>query len=1090
MTRTGVALAIFTSSLLAQEPADDPSPFRLDHVSTIPWRNIGPANMGGRVTDLEIPADQPSVWYLATASGGLWKTENAGTTWKPQFQHASTVSLGDVAVAPSNTDIVWVGTGEENARNSTSWGDGVYKSTDGGDTWTHMGLAPTFQIGHIAIHPSNPDVVFVAALGRLWGDNPQRGVYRTLDGGTTWEKVLYLDDKTGCIDVRIDPNEPNVVYAAMYERRRDGFDTNNPVVRFGEKAGLFRSDDGGDTWNKLHRGLPTCQWGRTGLSISGENTSTVFAIIETERSGWATGTDKNAPERSRASTRTMGFSAENADNGAKITRVTDGGAAAKAGLAEDDVITTWGEKTVDSYRTLRSVLRDTKDGEVISVSIQRGEKAVTLDVEVTTSVAAQRGDAYMGVTGEDAEGGARITLVTSDGPSAEAGIEIGDVIVQMGKAKTDSWNELGAVIRQAKGGDKVAVALLRAGERLDLELTYGTRPSATSGARRGFGGGGGRAPFAGRLDGQRPDVHDEQGDQGHETGGIYRSDDRGESWQRINSLTDRPFYFSVIAVDPQSDDNIYSCGINFYASRDGGATFKVAGRGTHPDHHAIWVDPKNSDHLVLGCDGGVNVTWDGCKTWEVINNLPIGQFYHVDVDTSVPYRVYGGLQDNGTWGGPSRTRYSDGITNDDWVQIYSGDGFRAHVDPTDPATVYATSQGGNMGRVDMRTGGQSRVQKPRGKYNWDTPFFLSPHNPRLLFFAGDHAFRSLDRGARSERMTESSLGLTDRGTATAMAESPRQPGMLYVGTDDGAIWRSLDDGFTWKELHANVVGLPGPRYVSSIHPSTFETDRVYVTFDGHRSDDFATHVYVSEDAGDSWTSLIADLPDEPCHVIREDPSNESLLFLGTEFSCYVSLDRGEHWMNVGSGFPTVAVRDLAIQDRDSDLVAATHGRGIWILDIAPLRQLTRRVARAQAHLFRPQTAIAWQTRSRYRMGSRVWRTANPAPGAIAYASFASAPDTEPVITVHDVTGAKIASVEGVARAGLQRFVWDGRRQRSEADEGGGRRRGRGRRGPSVSPGSYSVRLEFGDKTLIEQLIVEAEPASTPSATPTTQGTRN
>ena len=283
-------------------------------------------------------------------------------------------------------------------------------------------------------------------------------------------------------------------------------------------------------------------------------------------------------------------------------------------------------------------------------------------------------------------------------------------------------------------------------------------------------------PFGGRLGGQQANIHDEQGDDGFETGGIYRSDDRGETWRRLNSINDRPFYFSQIAVDPQNDQNLYTCGVTFYASRDGGETFKAANRGTHPDYHAIWINPDNPNHLLLGCDGGVNVTYDQCKTWEVLNHFAIGQFYHADVDNSVPYRIYGGLQDNGTWGGPSRTRYSEGISSPDWVQVYGGDGFTARIDPTDPTVVYATSQGGNLGRVDMLTGGQGRVQRPRGrKFNWDTPFFLSPHNPRLLFFAGDHAFRSLDRGQRSEQLTEEHLGLTERGTATAMAESPRRP---------------------------------------------------------------------------------------------------------------------------------------------------------------------------------------------------------------------------------------------------------------------------------------------------------------------------
>ncbi|MDP6929556.1 MAG: PDZ domain-containing protein, partial [Planctomycetota bacterium] len=346
-----------------QEDGSATSSYQAHQVAGIPWRNIGPANMGGRITDIAVPAKDISTWYIATAGGGLWKTVNRGTTWTAQFQHQPTVSLGDVAVAPSNLDTVWVGTGEENARNSVSFGDGVYKSTDGGSTWKHMGLEKTFQIGHIAIHPKDENTVFVAALGRLWGPNPERGIYRTRDGGNTWQKVLYIDTSTGCIDLRIDPNRPRTVYAAMYERERDMFDSNDPAVRFGEGSGFFRSDDGGDTWKKLTRGLPTCKWGRSAFSLFNKKPGTLFAIIETERSGWGSGTQKARQATGSGGSAYMGISGKDGENGAVLSAVTPGGPSAKAGLKTGDLITKMGDKNIAAYADLIAAIRNASGGD-------------------------------------------------------------------------------------------------------------------------------------------------------------------------------------------------------------------------------------------------------------------------------------------------------------------------------------------------------------------------------------------------------------------------------------------------------------------------------------------------------------------------------------------------------------------------------------------------------------------------------------------------------------------------------------------------------------------------------------------------------
>ena len=963
------------------------------------WRNVGPVNMGGRVTDFEVHGH---TWYIGTGAAGVWKTTNRGTTWKGLFQNEAVSSIGDIAVAPANGDILWVGTGERNARNSVSWGDGVYKSIDGGETWRHMGLNETFQIGHIAIHPENPDVVFVGALGKLWGPNRQRGIFRTKDGGKSWEHVLYLDDDTGCIDVRFHPKNPSVLLACMYERRRGQFDDNDPEVRFGEKAGLFRSTDGGDTWTRVSEGLPTCQWGRAGLDVYGKNPDTWFMIVETERSGWATGTERTAANQRRGAAR-----------------------------------------------------------------------------------------AFVGLQGEDAEGGgASLTNVSDDGPAAQAGLESGDVILRIGEHEVKTYGDISGAIRGAKPGDKAEVAFRRGDDEKIVELTFGERPAAGGfGGGPGGGGGGSSGPNGGRLGGQNANAHESQGEQGFETGGVFRSDDAGLTWHRLNSLTERPFYYSVIRVDPSDDQRIYCCGTTLWASSNGGKSFAgINGNVIHVDFHTMWIDPADGNHLVATCDGGVNISYDRARSWEALATLSIGQPYHVDTDNRQPYNVYAGLQDNGTWGGPSRTRNREGIGFDDWFKIFQGDGFGTAVDQDNPDVIHATSQNGGLGRFDRSTNRASMVMKPRvrGKsltFNWDTPFFLSSHNQKILYFAGNYAYRSFDQGRSTHLISDHSLGLTDTGTASAFAESPRQAGLLYVGTDDGALWCSENHGQTWTPLQGKIWGLPGPRYVSSLHPSSHDTDRVYATFDGHRQNDFGTHVFVSEDRGATWRSLVANLPAECVHVLCEDQVNADLLFLGTEVGCWVSLDRGGAWFRMGKDLPTGPVRDLVIQHRDADLVAATHARGIWIVDIAPLRQLTAKIAEGDAHLFAPENVIAWRMRSRGTQGDKAYYAANPPSGASVYVWFKEAPKEAPEVTIHDVTGTKVGTLRPRARAGLQLLQWNG--------AGGGRGRGgRGGGGGSLAPSTYSARMEWNGTKHAQAFTVTADPADAQTSNPSTPASRN
>jgi len=1012
--------------LLAQAPPPAAAtPFRADLVEHLAWRNLGPANPMGRMTDIDVHPSARQTWLVGTAGGGLWKTTNAGTTWSCVFDRMGTVSIGDVAIAPSNPDIVWIGTGEENARNSVQWGDGVYKSTDGGASWTHMGLRETFQIGHIAIHPTNPDVVFVAALGRLWGENEERGVYRTKDGGASWERVLFLDEKTGCIDVLLHPGDPDTVFACGYERKRDRFDGNDPIVRFGGKSGLYKSTDGGDNWRELTAGLPTCTWGRSGIDILASRPDTMFAVIETERSGWAKGDRKDFLPGEEPRPPAPGQGQPGGPPG--------------------------GEPQ--------------EEGQQPRAGGGRGNRA-------------ELGVGQEGGDGSTETPGAILRQVTDGGPAATAGLRAGDRITKVGDEAVKTFADLAEIVRDSQAGQKVVFTFVRGDETKTAEITYGQRQG-------GLGQALGRpnGPYSGRLFGQDANKQKEQGELGFECGGVYRSDDRGENWRRVNSLTERPFYYSVIRVDPRSDENVYCVGTSFWGSKDGGETFAAIHRGIHVDFHGIWIDPTDSDHLVTVCDGGVNETFDRGASWQVHRGFTAAQYYDAVADNAVPYNVIGGLQDNGTWVVPSRTRFRDGITAYDCYTIYGGDGFGAQTDPIEPWIVYATSQNGALGIVDLRSGQQARISRDRSsdggtaRFNWDAPFVLSPHNRLTLFHAGNYVWRGeryahLDnrlarpgqgpvKTADALRMKciSGKLGASDEGTAVSLAESPRVQGLLYVGTDDGALWRTPDGGSTWTRLDQNLP-VPGPRYVSDLVPSHFADDRVYLTLDGHRSDDFATYVFVSEDRGDTWRDLGVDLPSrETCYAVMEDPRNENLLYLGTEFGCHVSFDRGERWFPLGKDLPTVAVRDLFVQDRDSDLVAATHGRGIYVLDVEALRQVTAAVAAKDAHLFGVEPAILWRMQSRGFQGNKEYRASNPPFGVTFHVWLAATPAEPPALTIHDVAGAEVATVRGRAVAGLQAIVWDAQRGRNQL----------------ATPGTYAVRWPGRDGIEARSFVLHADP---------------
>jgi photosystem II stability/assembly factor-like uncharacterized protein len=751
------------------------------------WRNTGPANMSGRVTDIQaLDADFRHV-LVASASGGVWKSTNAGTTWEPIFDKYGSASIGAVAIFQKNPDIIWVGTGEANVRNSVGWGDGIYKSTDGGKTFIQKGLEESHHIARVITHPENPDIVYVAAQGHLWGYTGQRGLYKTSDGGETWQKMGNGppdDGKTGCADIEMDPTDPDVLYAAFWQRLRQPhrFDSGGP------NGGLFKSTDGGQNWKKLTDGLPGGDIGRIGIDLCRSDPKTMVAIVE------------------------HGFQP------------------------------------------------------------RRGS--------------------------EDYE----------------------------------DMSKLGS--------------------------------------------------------------------------GVYRSEDGGETWAYVNRYNNRPFYYSQIYINPSDDQRIYAMGGQAQVSEDGGKTFQPGMPGIAGDFHVMWLDPINKDRYYIGNDKGVSITYDHGAHFNFFDNYAISQVYAVSVDMRDPYYVYVGLQDNGIWGGPSNSRDYNGIFNDHWFKFHSGDGFYTAVDPTDWTTVYSESQGGRIRRnhalfrqnstgiTPSRTNTlnwedavpkQTDRNSPVIRMNWNTPFVLSHHNPHILYYGANFLFKSVDRGDHwqiispdlstndpkktikdSGGLTRDVTGAETHCTLITISESPLVPGLIWVGTDDGNVQLTLDDGITWTDVRTNIPDVPEATWVSRIEASHFDKGVCYVTFDGHRSDDFRPYVYKTKDFGRTWENITNNLPEgHSVYVIREDLKNKNLLFVGTESGVFASVNGGRTWTKLMNGIPTVAVHDLLIHPLAGDLIAGTHGRGVYILDdITPLQQFTEDVSGQDVYLFENPVATKWEGISR------------------------------------------------------------------------------------------------------------------------------
>ena len=874
-----------------------------------PWREIGPAVFGGRIVDVDMDAADRGFILVASASGGLWRTTNHGTTWECIFQHEGTTSIGDIALDPSDRDTIWVGTGEGNNQRSSYWGDGIYKTTDGGKTWTNTGLHDSHHIGRIVIDPSDSSRVFVAALGRLYTPNEERGLYRTTDGGETWERVAHVSEDVGFVDVVIDPNDPARVYAASYERRRRAwdFDGNGPG------SGIWRSTDGGDTFERLTGGLPDGDIARIGLAVYPQDPRIVYATV---------GNQNRIP-------------------------------------VEEDPESSFKTRFKDGKLEVRSVLRD---GGAAELGLERGDVLVRLgDVELSSSLAAVQAVAKY----EDAEGDVEL------------------VYERDGETQTL----------------KTTAAKL---------LEVPARPPRT------------RSPG----------------------GEVYKTTDGGDSWTKVNEKPvggSPPYYYGQIRVDPNDADVLYILGVPAVKSTDGGKTWSGnIARNVHVDHHALLVDPNDSNFVILGNDGGLHLSYDAGETWRQVANLPMAQFYAVGIDMAVPYNVYGGTQDNGTWGGPSRSRSSQGIGNHEWYSVGGGDGFYAVPDPRDPSTVYAESQFGVLYRRDVENW-TTRSIRPRQdedheryRFNWNSPIMVSHHNTEIVYFGGNRLFKSFNRGDDwpivSEDLTtadpERLAGNVPHCTLTTIAESPFDPNLVLTGSDDGLVHVSRDGCLTFENLAGRFPGVPSHWWVNRVEFSPHDRDTAYVAFTGYREDDFTAYLYRSTDGCETWASIADGVPDEAVNVIREDPVVPGVLYVGTELGAYVSLDGGTTWAELGAGLPTVSVYDLVVHPRDGEVVLGTHGRGFWILDVRLLRQLAGEGMADSARLFDVGDVLRLQRRDLFGWnGQANYAGQNPRDEArIGYWLPDGLEEDAVKLWIEDVAGKKLSYAEVPVREWIDRTL--------------------------------------------------------------------
>jgi photosystem II stability/assembly factor-like uncharacterized protein len=867
------AFAVASAGILsAQQPsrggkagavaAAIPAPDYAALLQRITWRSVGPTNNAGRISEIVgVPGD-PLTYYVAGANGGIIKTTNGGTTFTPIFDKAGAGSIGAIAIAPSDKNVIYVGTGEGNPRNNASVGDGMYKSIDGGDHWTHIGLEKSDKIARLVVDARNPDVVYACVLGREWGANEDRGVYKTTDGGASWKKVLYVDSQTSCSDISADPANSNIVYAGMYTYRRWAWHLESGA---GNTA-VYKSVNGGATWERLSgadklNGLPRKAMDRIGVAVAPSDPDIVYVISETK-----------------------------------------------------------------------------------------------------------------------------------------------------------------------------------------------------------------------------------------DEGELWRTEDGGKTWRTVNrdpNINFRPFYYADIRVDPRNPNRVFALSGGLYFSEDGGLNFRTIARDVHGDHQAMWIDPVDPRYILSGSDGGWQVSRDGGKNWDVVNTFPFTQFYHINYDLQSPYRVCGGLQDNGNWCGASNSLSGQGIRTDDWYTVSGGDGFFTVPVLDKPWLVFSNSQGGMLNITDTRSGAQKTIYPypnrvgsvgdamigHKYRFNWNSPIALSPQNPAVAYFGGNVLFKSTNYGLKWDvispdlttndpRKQQSSGGeiVVDNtaaefhSTLLSIAPSPLDGNVIWTGSDDGNVQVTRDGGTSWTNVFVNVPGLKPNAWIATVEASHFDAGTAYVTADHHQDDDYAPYVYVTTDFGRTWKSIRGDLPDKAwwTHVVREDPKNRNLLYVGTEAGVWASWDRGAHWVSLRGDLPVTPVRDIQVHPRDNDLLVATHGRGLYILDdLTAIQGIAETQARAQeAELFDIRPATRWNLWSKDgNLGQRKWAGDNPPNGAIISYYLREQPAGEVNIEIADASGRVVRRFNRVMdEAGVNRITWDGRYDTVGGGFGG---RGGGR-GPGGATGGAAA----------------------------------
>jgi photosystem II stability/assembly factor-like uncharacterized protein len=1029
-------LMIFGMTLIYAE-----GPMTTKDLNIFSWRHIGPWTFSGRITDFAVPVGQSQIYYVATASGGVWKTVDGGISFEPLFDQYGNMSIGNIEVAPSDPNIVYMGTGEAMHARSSAHGNGMWKSTDAGKTWTHIGLEMSYYIPRLAVDDKNPDIVYVACEGELYNndfDKYQRGLYKTIDGGKTWARVLDLKDR-GVGDFVIDPKNSDIIIASAYRtyRRAWTFIDKQPGNH------LYKSTDGGQTWKKLTNGLPMdIDSGWNGLTMYPKNTNIVYVRMDEEVN--------------------LGFD------------LREGRYNLRAGRMFKDGF------YFDKFKTFK-----------INTSLARKVKFDPVTAEDENELAEKMNELIADKEFQTKIGIDLASFVTTarqvykDNQDMLAMINEVQKVLDMPEPEAD---EEGNVDREVAGRYQLINSYI-------LHLLYG-------------------GVFA-------------ELEPVTKNGVVYRSDDQGETWKKmteyqivggsavLNGI--EAGYAGRIEVDPNDENKLYAVEVRVMVSDDAGKTFRAApwngNNQSHVDTRGIWIDPLNSKHILNGNDGGVTETWDGGSHWSQKETIDAQQFYDISVDSEFPYNVMGGTQDNGCWMGPSQNRNQYGVFPADWTYLPSGDGYYVVRDWWNPEFIYFESQFGGSRKMNLKTGEMSNLAvrntaeedaagKPAQRYQWDAPIHLSPHNPGIVYVCSQHVHRSYQRGEPGTwqtispdlskndpvRQAESKKTNLQWATIYTFAESPVEPGVLWAGTDDGNLQMSKDAGVSWVNITAKFYDsngnlkkdrpagavIPYDRWVSRVEPSNHDVNVCYVTYSGYRSHtEDTTYVYVTRDMGETWEDISGGMKN-PARDINEDPDNPNVLYLGTDYGVFVSIDGGKNWTNISEDAPDVIIMDMDIQERERDLALATYGRGFYIIDIYPFKEFSNEVFETNAHLFDVQRVIKWAMIERRGPSYGEFARAMNPPSQATFYSYLKDKVDSAVLTVTDLEGTVMQEIKLNTDAGLKSATWN-LRQRREPGEGG-QQQFRGGGMSTVEAGTYKVTLTVnGEEVATKKFNVIDDP---------------